>query len=394
MNGIRVAIVTHRFWPLAGHAEQAVANLAQGLLQQGVQPSIITARFDARWPTELVFREIPVHRLPCPQRFGWGTMRYMIALSRWLRRNRPDIDLVCVSRLSHDAHSSLGALAGTGIPVVLRAEADESLKTSRLPPRIVRRCQGAAALVAAGQASQAELVSAGFDPQRIHVIPDGVAAAAPCTLEQRMAARAALAAVNEDLRVGFKMPVASFIGPLQAEYELEKLVDAWKIVAQDWPEARLWLIGDGAQRERLYRRIRSADLHGRVLMPGTFDCHEDVIRASNVLIVSPQMAGPSFAMMDALAAGVPVLTANRPDASGSDADPLITDGVTGRVVAGLGPQALADAIQQTFADLTQADRMAATARQHALRHHSLSEMARRHRELFQDLMNSSKRLVP
>jgi hypothetical protein len=122
MSGIRVVIVTARFWPLVGHAEQVIADLARGLFEQGMLPSILTARFDTRWPVDVVFREIPVHRLPCPPRFGWGTMRYMIALSRWLRRNRPDIDLVCVSHLSHDAHAVLGALDGAGVPVVLRAE--------------------------------------------------------------------------------------------------------------------------------------------------------------------------------------------------------------------------------------------------------------------------------
>jgi glycosyltransferase involved in cell wall biosynthesis len=233
------------------------------------------------------------------------------------------------------------------------------------------------------------LLSAGFDPRRVHLIPDGVGVAEVCTLDCRLAARAALAAVNEDLRVGFNMPVVSFIGPLEAEYELERLIAAWRSVARDWPHARLWLIGDGASREKLYRRIRDADLYGRVLMPGTFDCHEDVIRASNLVIVSSRAAGPSHALMEAMAAGVPVLVTHGPDH-----DNLVTDGVTGRVVCDGGPQSLVEVICQTFTDPQQAARLAVAARDHVQRHHSSAEMIRLHYRLFQDLMNSSVRMVP
>ncbi len=394
MNGIRLVIVTHRFWPLSGQSEQVVANLARALLEQGVQPSIVTTRLDARWPTDVVFREIPVHRLPFSQRFGWGTMRYMIVLSRWLRRNLPDIDAVCISRLSHDAHATLGALKGTGIPVIVRAEADESselqraTKGGRRASRILRRCQEATAIVAVGEGIESDLVSAGFERRQIRLIRDGVATAEVCTFQCRMAARAALAAVNEDLRVGFKMPVATWVGPLQAECRLEELVAAWKIVARKWPDARLWLVGDGPDRERLYRRIRDANLDGRVLMPGTFDSDEDVIRASSLLIASWPYRAASQAMLGAMAAGVPVLVSAE-----AGHDNQIIDGVSGRVVQEPGPRALAAALLQAFAAPEQALKMAHAAREFVQRHHALAEMARLHRNLFQDLMNSPLRLV-
>ena len=153
MSALRVVLVTRRFWPLAGGAESATANLARGLLELGAAPLIVTARFDPRWPDEVVYREIPVHRLPfSPGRFGWGTMRYMIGLSRWLRKNHPDIDLVCVSRMSHESHAVLGAHGGANIPVVIRAEPDEtfgvfqSRKTDRMTTRIVRPCQSSASV--------------------------------------------------------------------------------------------------------------------------------------------------------------------------------------------------------------------------------------------------------
>ena len=160
MNGLQLALVTRRFWPLVGNAENVVADLAGGLHARGMFPTIVAARLDPRWPVEVVYREMALHRLPYPQRFRWGTMRYMIALSRWLRKNLPDMDLVCVSRLSHEAHAAIGACEGTRVPVVLRAEADESLdltrspKTGRLTNRLLRRCQAAAAIIASSRVTQ------------------------------------------------------------------------------------------------------------------------------------------------------------------------------------------------------------------------------------------------
>ena len=95
MNGLHVVLVTHRFWPLVGGAETAMTNLALGLRELGVAVTLVTARHEPQWPADIIYREIPVHRVHVP-RFGWGTMRYLISLSRWLRKNRPDIDLVCV----------------------------------------------------------------------------------------------------------------------------------------------------------------------------------------------------------------------------------------------------------------------------------------------------------
>ncbi len=395
MNGIRVALVTRRFWPLAGSCENTVADLSQELLAQGLAPAIVTARFDGRWPTEIVFRENTVHRLPFPQRFGWGTMRYMIALSRWLRRNCPDIDLVYVSRLSLEAHATLGAFEGSGIPVVLRAEMGEPLEGARggqrrrLAGRVLRRCQTAAAVVATSEITRSRLLDAGFRTSQVHVIPDGVAPAEPRTGAAQLLARAALAGVNEDLRVGLNMPVVTYCGPLQPPTQLEALVTAWRYVAREHPHARLWLVGDGALRERLYRNIRDRDLLGRVLMPGTFDDLQDVLLASDLLIVPPGANDQSFALLKALAAQLPVLVA-----TGPEQDNLVQDGITGRRFTASDPRALARAILDALANPEQGEKMAQAACQFTKQHRSLREMAQKHQQLFRDLIRSSKRLVP
>ena len=198
-------------------------------------------------------------------------MRYLIALSRWLRKNRPDIDVVCVSRLSHEAHTAVGALAGSGIPVVVRAEADESFdlthsaKTgrSRQPDAAPLPCRPRLSWPRRTRAEQ-RLAELGIDRHRIHPHQQRheiVARRARPAL--KTAARRALAEVNEDLRVPANQPVALVPGPVASRQWL----GAWSSGPgsrwpEQWPYARLWLVGDGLQREALYRRIRDADLVG------------------------------------------------------------------------------------------------------------------------------------
>ncbi|MHB0957718.1 MAG: glycosyltransferase family 4 protein [Pirellulaceae bacterium] len=394
MNGLRLVLVTHRFWPLVGGAETATANLARGLRAMGALPTILTARHEAAWPSDIVYREIPVHRLHIP-RFGWGTMRYLIALSHWLRRNRPDIDLVCVSHIGPEAYSVVGALEGSGIPVVIRAEANERFeqvrpgKPIRALSRTLRRCLQAQAIVATTSYAAQCVRQLGMDPRRVHCIANGVTAMSPRSPAQKTAARRALAAVNEDLRVPANQPVALCIGQLHGANQWPLVIAAWKRVAQQWPYAKLWLVGEGPQREELHRRIREEDLFGRVLLPGEFDSTDELLQAADLLVVPTTRPKESVAVLEAMASGLPVLVSKGPGH-----EELVTDGVTGYVFPAGDPAALAAAISQAFHHPMQGDAVAAAALQRVRAVRSLRDMAWSHLQLFRQLVSSSVRLVP
>ena len=59
MNRLRVVLVTPRFWPLFGGPEDVVAELALGLKRRGVEPTVVTARWDAHWSSQLVTARFP-----------------------------------------------------------------------------------------------------------------------------------------------------------------------------------------------------------------------------------------------------------------------------------------------------------------------------------------------
>ena len=392
MNATRVVLIARRFWPLTGGAERATANLARGLLDQGARPSIVTARADTHWPGEVCWREMPVHRLPFPQRFGWGMMRYMIGLSRWLRKNRSAIDLVCVSRLAHEAHAALGALAGSGIPVVLRAEASELpdevtwTRHSGPPGRVRRRWLAADAVVATGSQAHERVLAAGFDPRRVHRIPNGVAITLERDPAARAAARRALAEANEEMRVPRNMPVAVCLGQLTPDHAFDRVVRAWSDVAREWPFARLWLIGEGEEREHLYRQIRRADLVGRVLLPGPFDEVDDLLQAADLMILPAAAGNEPLALLEAVAAGLPVVASRSPGHT-----EWVVPGVTGRLFPLEDERGLAAAVVDAFRDQDAGNRMAASARQRLRHQRGIRETATAHLALFEQLLGSATR---
>ncbi len=395
MNAIRVVMITRRFWPLAQGDELLAAELGQQLARLGAALEIVTARFDSRWPARVCCRELVVHRLPFPRSpFGWGAMRYMIALSRWLRRNRPDVDAVLVFGMSLDAYAALGALRSSEVPVVIRLQmedVDESLASplSRRIAHIHRRCQDAAAIVATTHTAADQLKRVGFAPQCVHWIPDGVRADAAANASQRLAARAALAHVNEDLRVGMNSPVVACLAPLEPAYQLESLIEAWSLVAQRSPHARLWLVGDGSQRERLYQLIQDLDLLGRVLLPGTFDETDEVLLASDLLVVPGTVDQPRT-VLRAMAARVPVLVAQR-----DEHDNLVDHGQRGRLFAAGAAEPLAAALEAALADPSGGQSRAEQAYAFVQRHHRLEAMSQQYYELLQSVIRSSPgRSVP
>jgi len=389
MTGLRVVLISRRFWPLVGGAENTIADLAIGLRRRGAKPTVLTAKWAPDWPERTYYNGTPVLRLPNPRGLGWGTFRYMAALSRWLRKNHNQIDVVCVSKLQFDAYAAIGALRGTGIPVVLRAE-DAGLagdcqwqRRSRFGSRFRQRCQWADAIVAPNEAIVQELHQAGYALKRIVQIAEGVGPGAAGTRGKRRDARLALAGVNSDMQVSVEAPVAVYVGRFGKHKGLMRLIKAWRTVVNRWPTARLWLIGDGPYRDKLWRQIVDRDLQHNVVMPGTFEDIDGVLEAANVFVHPATEPGIARALLEAIAAGLPVVATETPDLCRHEG---ITDAPTEFASPG-DAAALSDAVIRVL-DQPPPKKTLQAARSQILQQHSTNRMVNEHLQLFERLMQS------
>lgn len=365
-----------------------MANLASEFLRQGALPVIFTAQWDKQWPQKCILDEVPVVRLPQSAWQGWGTLRYMNALSRWLKNHPADFDLVYVSMLKHDAYAVTGCLARSPKPVVLRAEAGgkdgdcDWQQSARFGKRIQARCRQANALVAISPAIEKELIQAGYSAASIHRINDGVTSMVIPDEHQRFQAREVLAEANPDLKLPVGARLAVFNGRLHAEKGLFDLIRAWPLVQHEVPNARLWLVGTGETRSKLVETVENLGLLEHVIFPGVFDSLEEVLLAADLFVLPSYREGLSLALLEAMAHGLPVVVTDIP---GNRV--VVQDEQTGLVVPPKSPQQLAKAIIRIWRDHDLRIRLVRSAKELVQESYSLESVAKAHLHLFRELIS-------
>ncbi|MDA1052680.1 MAG: glycosyltransferase family 4 protein [Planctomycetota bacterium] len=390
MNPMRLLMVTPRYWPLVGDTERVTTRLANEFCVRGCPTTILTARWHSNWPESVVHRHAVVKRLPGSPRGGWTTFRYMRALARWVRQHRAEFDVVYVMNLRQDAYAVVGALGSLDPPVVLRSQGARATgdchwqEHARFGRRIRKRCQSAAAIVASTDVSADELLRAGYSS--VHRIDYGAEALEPRSAASRFHAREALAAANQDLEVAEFAPVAICVDRFAEGRALADLVRAWLPIADRWPSAKLWLIGDGPLRDSLYDSIVEFGLRQQIAMPGSFDELSELYHAADLFVSPSPDYGTSQALVEAMAAGLPIIATDTPDLR-----ELIDDAIQGYLVPPGDRQRLSERIAQLIDATELALQYGLAARRRANECFSLSRVVEDHITLFKQLIYSASR---
>ena len=146
-----------------------------------------------------------------------------------------------------------------------------------------------------------------------------------------------------------------FAGRLTAQKALGTALDAVARV----PGARLHLVGDGPERERLEEHARRAGLNGRVVFLGARPRAEVLVAlaGADAAVLSSDWENMPHAALEALAVGTPVVAT----AVGGVPE-VVHDGVNGLLVPPGSPEALAAALERLLAEPGLRDRLAAGAR--------------------------------
>jgi len=386
VSGLRLVLVTRRFWPLVGGAEKAMANLGAALAASGDAVTVLTAQWLPAWPVQITLRGAHVVRLPQSDRRFWGTLGYMRGLKHWLRRHRGQYDLVYVSMLKHDAFAAQGAV-GNRVPVVLRAEGAGATgdcvwqDEARFGRLIRRRCRRAAAVVAPSPGIRNELLSRGYAADRVMMLGNGVRIPPPRDEAARLGARRALVEAQLGLDLSPETPVALFTGRLHEGKGLATLISAWQAVVARYPRAQLLLAGEGPHQPALARQIAALNLSGRVRMLGSFCEVDELLAAADLFILPSYEEGMSLALLEAMAAGLPIVASDIP---GNRA--VVRDGREGLLVPPGQASPLGAAIQLLLADVELGARLGQAARRRAEAEFSLAQSVRAHEELFRRLL--------
>jgi glycosyltransferase involved in cell wall biosynthesis len=220
-------------------------------------------------------------------------------------------------------------------------------------------------------------VSRGLPAEKFVVIPNGVSPASvsnPTTREQLLA--------ELNLPPGARLLGA--VGRLWPQKRVKDLIWAADLLKTTRDDSHLLVIGEGPQRSRLERYRDQSLISERVHFLGQRDDVPRLMQHLDVFWLGSEYEGQSNAIMEAMAAGVPVIATDIP----GNRD-LVVDGVTGYLVP------LGDRFEFTrrthwlLDDESLRQRLGQAGLQRILSEFTVERMVERHAELYFELTHHS-----
>ena len=160
----------------------------------------------------------------------------------------------------------------------------------------------------------------GIPRDSIRVIRNGVLIPPPMPDDERGAIRAAWGAGSDDL-------VVAYVGSMRPGKGHLRIVEAMPALVDAAPRARLVFVGGGPTRPEVERRIDALGLRDRVVLVGDVPDARPLFGALDVFVSASEAEGLPNSVLEAAAAGVPILAT----AAGGTIE-IVEDGKTGLIV--------------------------------------------------------------
>lgn len=145
--------------------------------------------------------------------------------------------------------------------------------------------------------------------------------------------------------------------------QLDQALQAWAMLAPELPGWRFELYGEGPERSSLQRTIEELGIADSAFLMGVTEDVEEVLLRARATVLSSRFEGLPMVLAEALACGVPSVAYDC--APGVRA--IVTDGVTGHLVAQNHIRGLADGLRVLIQDSDQWLSMSRAARASASR---------------------------
>lgn len=335
-----LVIIAHNGAAIFGGAERALLRLLQGLQARGHDVTLCCNH-------DIVLnaaRERGVHAITMPLH-GDVMLTDALRFARFLRARRPDAVIFGTFKKIW-----LGGLAVTlaSVPHTIARVGLASDTPRSAKYRLVLR-RWIDTIVLNAEAMRADFIRGmpGLDARTV-VIHNGVQR--PDTSDAGRTVRAALAIPDDAVVVGA-------VARLATQKRLERLVGAVALLPA---HVHCVIVGDGSERATIESAIAQHDVEGRVHLAGHQENTGPYLAAFDVFVVCSDQEGMSNAMLEALAAGVPVVST--PVSGAAEAlEPLADGGRPGIITPGFAPADIAEVLRPLVRDTALRMEMAAAA---------------------------------
>lgn len=248
----------------------------------------------------------------------WEFQTFERKAAAWIRKHAHTFDVIQICELPYLVHLLKSSFASCPLPVVLRLTAPNAHDPWG-------GIQKADAVIASGT-SIAKIresirpdvfdVPNGVDLTRFGASTDGGRSAMGDKTGIHIVGQNSSSMVHclSSIRDRFKIPASAtvllYVARFQKFKNHELLLDAFSRIAEQAPEARLVLVGSGPLMRESEARCQRSDVRGRVIFLGEtpFDQLPALYAVADVKVISSEYESFCFAAIEAMAAGLPVVT--------------------------------------------------------------------------------------
>ena len=303
-----------------GHDVTVISCVGVMPMMQKLRPAL--AETNRRTPQKDVIDGIPVYFPRCltlgnageKAIGGWLLYRAALPIAKALHREKP-FDIVHAHMLPRDGHAGLLLARALGVPVALTVHGTDIFHyfiPGKEPwKRNIRIAQDVDALMAVSSLLMSRVAPYRGEGSLSRVVQNGVDLSLVPNGEKR------------------KPRSVISVGTLKARKCMDRTLEAFARLADEYPDATLTIVGIGEMVEQLRARIGQLGLQSRVTLTGGLP-HEEVLRrmAQSDLFVLPSWGeGYGIVYIEAMAAGCIAVGAK--DEGIAD---TITDGENGFLV--------------------------------------------------------------
>jgi glycosyltransferase involved in cell wall biosynthesis len=214
----------------------------------------------------------------------------------------------------------------------------------------------------------------GLDAGQIEVIYNGAAAIAELTASERRELRGDLGFCETDFVVGT-------IGRFDPIKNLSMLVSSFAAAARQIRALRGLFVGDGPEFSELTAQIARHGLSQQVRLTGFRSDVRRLVQCIDLFVLSSLSEGTSMALLEAMAAGVPVVVTE----VGGNLE-VVLKGATGWTVPSNSHEALTAAIMDAARSPAQRKRLALAGQQRFRQQFSWDGMMKAYRQCYSDLL--------
>jgi glycosyltransferase involved in cell wall biosynthesis len=217
------------------------------------------------------------------------------------------------------------------------------------------------------------LVRCGVPENRVELVPSGIDL-------DKFARIGNSDYLMEEFGLGGDELIIGNVAALAPHKSQVDFIRAAKTVASELPQARFFIVGEGALREKLESLIDEMGLRGKVVLTGFRQDVLEILSIFDCFVLSSYLEGLCTSVMDAQVLGVPVVATRT-----GGVPELVEDGVSGLLVPVRRPDLLAAAIVRMLTEAGLKERCSAAGRERAASYD--------YRRMVQGTMNAYEKIL-